>query len=83
MLIEILDPITQSVKVFRREIGFAKGHAIAFGQGFQRSEIALATSNFSALHPFLYSIEFAPGDGVLYESIYPENQLITIVPAKS
>jgi hypothetical protein len=28
-------------------------------------------------------IEFAPGDGVLYESVYPENQLITIVPAKS
>ena len=28
-------------------------------------------------------LEFAPGDGVLYESIYPENELITIVPAKS
>ncbi|BDA86064.1 hypothetical protein Sa4125_36060 [Aureimonas sp. SA4125] len=28
-------------------------------------------------------LEFAPGDGVLYESIYPANQLITIVPAKS
>ena len=28
-------------------------------------------------------LEFAPGDGVLYESIYPSNQLITIVPAKS
>ena len=28
-------------------------------------------------------LEFAPGDGVLYESIFPENELITIVPAKS
>ncbi len=28
-------------------------------------------------------LEFAPGDGVLYESVYPTNQLITIVPAKS
>ena len=28
-------------------------------------------------------LEFAPGDGVLYESIYPDNELITIVPAKS
>ena len=28
-------------------------------------------------------LEFAPGDGVLYESVFPENELITIVPAKS
>ncbi|SJZ79476.1 hypothetical protein [Consotaella salsifontis] len=28
-------------------------------------------------------LEFAPGDGVLYESIYPSNALITIVPARS
>jgi hypothetical protein len=28
-------------------------------------------------------LEFAPGDGVLYESIFPDNELITIVPAKS
>lgn len=27
-------------------------------------------------------IEFQPGDGVLYESVYPKNELITIVPAK-
>lgn len=25
---------------------------------------------------------FAPGDGVLYESVYPENALVTIVPVK-
>lgn len=28
-------------------------------------------------------LEFMPGDGVLYESIYPSNTLITIVPARS
>lgn len=28
-------------------------------------------------------LKFAPGDGVLYESIYPSSALITIVPAKS
>ncbi|MBB3935664.1 hypothetical protein [Aureimonas phyllosphaerae] len=28
-------------------------------------------------------LEFIPGDGVLYESIYPSNALITIVPARS
>ncbi|KQT45262.1 hypothetical protein ASG43_13390 [Aureimonas sp. Leaf454] len=28
-------------------------------------------------------IAFAPGDGVLYESIYPLDALITIVPARS
>lgn len=28
-------------------------------------------------------LEFAPGDGVLFESVYPENELITIVPAKN
>lgn len=27
-------------------------------------------------------LEFVPGDGVLYESIFPRNELITIVPAK-
>lgn len=27
-------------------------------------------------------LEFAPGDGVLYESVYPSDQLITIVPVK-
>lgn len=27
-------------------------------------------------------LEFAPGDGVLYESVYPADQLITIVPAR-
>ncbi len=39
--------------------------SIATMLGAQRSEIALATSNSSALHPFLYSIEFAPGDRIL------------------
>ncbi|ALN72518.1 hypothetical protein [Aureimonas sp. AU20] len=28
-------------------------------------------------------LEFMPGDGVLYESVYPSNALITIVPARS
>ncbi|WP_182085009.1 hypothetical protein [Aureimonas sp. ME7] len=28
-------------------------------------------------------LEFIPGDGVLYESVYPSNALITIVPARS
>ncbi|WP_152048025.1 hypothetical protein [Aureimonas psammosilenae] len=28
-------------------------------------------------------LEFAPGDGVMFESVYPPNELITIVPAKS
>ncbi|WP_102958662.1 hypothetical protein [Mangrovicella endophytica] len=28
-------------------------------------------------------LRFAPGDGVLYESVYPPTALITIVPAKS
>lgn len=28
-------------------------------------------------------LKFAPGDGVLYESVYPRNALITIVPARS
>ncbi|GGE25162.1 hypothetical protein GCM10011390_50780 [Aureimonas endophytica] len=27
-------------------------------------------------------LEFAPGDGVLYESVYPANELVTIVPAR-
>lgn len=27
-------------------------------------------------------LRFAPGDGVLYESVYPRNALITIVPAR-
>ncbi|RIY01971.1 hypothetical protein D3218_06530 [Aureimonas flava] len=27
-------------------------------------------------------LEFIPGDGVLYESVYPSNALITIVPAR-
>ena len=27
-------------------------------------------------------LEFAPGDGVMYESVYPANELITIVPAR-
>lgn len=27
-------------------------------------------------------LEFSPGDGVLYESVFPETELITIVPAK-
>ncbi|KAB0677989.1 hypothetical protein [Aureimonas leprariae] len=27
-------------------------------------------------------LEFAPGDGVMYESVYPSNELITIVPAR-
>lgn len=27
-------------------------------------------------------LEFAPGDGVLFESVYPKNALITIVPAR-
>lgn len=27
-------------------------------------------------------LEFAPGDGVLYESVYPADQLITIVPVR-
>jgi len=27
-------------------------------------------------------LEFMPGDGVLYESVYPNNALITIVPAR-
>ncbi|KQT66180.1 MULTISPECIES: hypothetical protein [unclassified Aureimonas] len=27
-------------------------------------------------------LEFAPGDGVLYESVYPNDELITIVPAR-
>jgi hypothetical protein len=28
-------------------------------------------------------LEFAPGDGVMFESVYPANELITIVPARS
>lgn len=28
-------------------------------------------------------LEFMPGDGVLYESVYPDNALVTIVPARS
>lgn len=28
-------------------------------------------------------LEFIPGDGVLYESVFPSNALITIVPARS
>jgi hypothetical protein len=28
-------------------------------------------------------LEFSPGDGVLYESVYPASALITVVPAKS
>ncbi len=27
-------------------------------------------------------LEFAPGDGVLFESVYPASELITIVPAR-
>ena len=27
-------------------------------------------------------LEFAPGDGALYESVYPANEIITIVPAR-
>ncbi|MFD2236429.1 hypothetical protein [Aureimonas populi] len=27
-------------------------------------------------------LEFVPGDGVLYESVFPSNELITIVPAR-
>jgi len=28
-------------------------------------------------------LQFIPGDGVLFESVYPSNALITIVPARS
>ncbi|WP_185983660.1 hypothetical protein [Aureimonas mangrovi] len=28
-------------------------------------------------------LEFAPGDGVLYESVYPSNEIMTIVPART
>ena len=50
---------------------------VAFWRTTQDGSLIMADSRGETV------LEFIPGDGVLYESVYPSNALITIVPARS